>query len=154
MAGSPPPVWGTPRGLRQNGLELRITPTCVGNTDSLAYEEQVDKGSPPPVWGTPSPPSSRFGAVRITPTCVGNTRQYSFFANIRQDHPHLCGEHSYAQASAAYNKGSPPPVWGTQKMTKNIKIDFRITPTCVGNTVREPVPNKVAKDHPHLCGEH
>ena len=92
--GSPPPVWGTQLVLAVGKHEHRITPTCVGNTWSIANRQKKQEdhphlcgehrksivflsenpGSPPPVWGTQKTCSLFCSYFGITPTCVGNTR--------------------------------------------------------------------------------
>ena len=131
--GSPPPVWGTPNEIANAVVSLRITPTCVGNT--LGLQAQVNasedhphlcgehnfaklfnasvKGSPPPVWGTPSKLYDSHKQTGITPTCVGNTKWTKEDEEVREDHPHLCGEHHLTVSYSIDKVGSPPPVWGT-----------------------------------------
>ena len=92
-AGSSPRAWGTPRKNADVYLELRIIPTCVGNTSGSAeavrpaadhphvrgehfkipYRDQGYVGSSPRAWGTPEMIHRVKKSQRIIPTCVGNT---------------------------------------------------------------------------------
>ena len=46
----------------------------------------------------------------------------------------MCGEYKPGIAHDWIVKGSPPHVWGIQKMTEAKYPWVGITPTCVGNT--------------------
>ena len=106
------------------------------------------------MWGTLKHSMATKGQLRITPTCVGNTQTFDGDQGAIEDHPHLCGEHSLAFLRPSFNVGSPPPVWGTQKIDPRAFADAGITPTCVGNTYNITIWFTIQKDHPHLCGEH
>ena len=93
LCGSPPRVWGIPEIWQQWTIDMRFTPTRVGNTD----EKQADGnnltvhphacgeywnvqkggthgiGSPPRVWGIRGGAQFRCIVCRFTPTRVGNT---------------------------------------------------------------------------------
>ena len=86
------------------------------------------------MWGTLGLTACTSSKSRITPTCVGNTPRFFAQSGDRGDHPHLCGEHACFFCLLSFTWGSPPPVWGTQKWTKE--------------------DEEVREDHPHLCGEH
>ena len=167
-------MWGTLQPTGALKISTWITPTCVGNTidhrvtasstqdhPHLCGEHHLTpllrpcrRGSPPPVWGTLPNNESEFKSDGITPTCVGNT-DFSVVALIQlQDHPHLCGEHCLSVCWKSCMKGSPPPVWGTRIKARYFRLNSGITPTCVGNTQITGGDRVVARDHPHLCGEH
>ena len=152
--GSPPRAWGT-RNIIQVVIKLvRITPTCVGNTQLTfppcpapsdhphvrgEHKERIFldvsyKGSPPRAWGTPAGNGSHPGCRRITPTCVGNTWQGQDMAQGGQDHPHVRGEHERQAAAGDGVIGSPPRAWGTLIVVVILAAVLGITPTCVGNT--------------------
>ena len=147
-------MWGTPQSFNTIKINLRITPTCVGNTPATiavlfrlkdhphlcgehlrtGWNWGPQKGSPPPVWGTPAASYESTIKDGITPTCVGNTPFTQVAAPLDWDHPHLCGEHEFSENVCCFRKGSPPPVWGTPIARKGLLSCWRITPTCVGNT--------------------
>ena len=133
---------------------LEDHPHLCGEHKTSVFTTTGCPGSPPPVWGTPILAASTYEATGITPTCVGNTLSHFIFLRSSWDHPHLCGEHSSNLTNPNAVKGSPPPVWGTRRITKPKHDKHRITPTCVGNTERSSSGWHNGKDHPHLCGEH
>ncbi len=111
-------------------------------------------GSPPRVWGIPPVSNAPPCVTRITPTCVGNTVRQPISMKLRRDHPHVCGE--YGSMALPYKPplGSPPRVWGIQQVGIPSKDEIRITPTCVGNTLRQRFARCLPRDHPHVCGEY
>ncbi len=53
-----------------------------------------------------------------------------------------------------YPSGSPPRVWGIPKSLRFTGLDFRFTPTCVGNTTLRWSRTSSRTVHPHVCGEY
>ena len=51
-------------------------------------------------------------------------------------------------------EGSPPRVWGIPASPPARLWISGITPTCVGNTRRQILPELIREDHPHVCGEY
>ena len=86
------------------------------------------------MWGTPKKFKHWVTSEGITPTCVGNTFEAANDVFYSKDHPHLCGEHPVLVVNQVEGWGSPPPVWGTHGGAWGDDLDWRITPTCVGNT--------------------
>ena len=152
--GSPPPVRGTHAPMGYNGMIIRITPACAGNTSAFSLSYLVCKdhprlcgehalstggpvprlGSPPPVRGTPSTAGSTANFAGITPACAGNTLGGVCQPRDKQDHPRLCGEHADEMSYRGMYLGSPPPVRGTLSLVAPIWAASRITPACAGNT--------------------
>ncbi len=54
-------------------VEMRFTPTCVGNTKIPLTILETDFGSPPHAWGILLMIPEGHSDERFTPTCVGNT---------------------------------------------------------------------------------
>ena len=173
-SGSPPLAWGILFGAESVDSFVRITPTCVGNTQRqpppgfqfrdhphLRGEYPVSGsqsgerlGSPPLAWGIrhqSNPPKVKEG---ITPTCVGNTQHTPQQLYQSQDHPHLRGEYASPSKNLAPEKGSPPLAWGIRLSITRRPATYRITPTCVGNTLGQGWRRQDYKDHPHLRGEY
>ncbi len=71
--GSPPHVWGILTFQFTYIAFDRITPTCVGNTNSDNTGTNSVTGSPPHVWGIRLCRGRTYDHPGITPTCVGNT---------------------------------------------------------------------------------
>ena len=106
------------------------------------------------MWGIPTVDNVIGLHVRITPTCVGNTYSVSSPNAAHKDHPHMCGEYVALKKWVVNIKGSPPHVWGIRYGLFLLGIRYRITPTCVGNTISRPEWRRTMWDHPHMCGEY
>ena len=114
----------------------------------------LELGSPPHVWGILACGIWLKRCFRITPTCVGNTFYLLPHFNPARDHPHMCGEYEACSMIKKSPAGSPPHVWGILVVTKEFIARLRITPTCVGNTDSSFDRRRMARDHPHMCGEY
>ena len=67
----------------------------------------------------------------------------------------MCGEYAVDKGFADEIMGSPPHVWGIQVKVRNKQFVQRITPTCVGNTAINLVPNQLELGSPpHVWGIH
>ena len=163
--GSPPHVWGIHILFFILFNHPRITPTCVGNTflgltscacikdhphmcgeylPRLAAFSYIS-GSPPHVWGIQKHISILVISLGITPTCVGNTQAHSMAFHDDQDHPHMCGEYWRWRKYIWGGLGSPPHVWGIPRYISARFKSNRITPTCVGNTLKDPSIGAIPK---------
>ena len=137
----------------------------MGNTNRVRKEVKVDRdhphmcgeylvttgiicsgrGSPPHVWGILVISHNFLLLSRITPTCVGNTKKISTTGHVSRDHPHMCGEYILQRDVGHGEKGSPPHVWGIRKHSPLFRSPSRITPTCVGNTLKDPSIGAIPK---------
>ncbi|RZM14179.1 hypothetical protein LDELB18P2_0845 [Lactobacillus delbrueckii] len=90
----------------------------------------------------------------ITPTCVGNTFKGFYNKGEKKDHPHLRGEYKLSGNEFAGFMGSPPLAWGILIVLDSKDLARRITPTCVGNTIKIKFTVTQLQDHPHLRGEY
>ena len=95
-------------------------------------------GSPPRMWGIQRNLFIEYVWVRITPTYVGNTVPVLHLLYGHEDHPHVCGEYPLSSIMALIVSGSPPRMWGLQLILPAPESEIRITPTYVGNTVKDP----------------
>ncbi|RZM14177.1 hypothetical protein LDELB18P2_0843 [Lactobacillus delbrueckii] len=111
-------------------------------------------GSPPLAWGILENRLTMYLKNGITPTCVGNTVYHNVIIFGDVDHPHLRGEYAATDCEDYEKMGSPPLAWGILDLADVLDGAARITPTCVGNTLKpwEIFPNW--EDHPHLRGEY
>ncbi len=50
--------------------------------------------------------------------------------------------------------GSPPHAWGIRLGFLHLSHRYRFTPTCVGNTVGNAIPDQKDTVHPHMRGEY
>ncbi len=92
--------------------------------------------------------------IRITPTPVGNTDLRSGEVEPQKDHPHTCGEYQNQTSKTLTGRGSPPHLWGILPSGQEVFTRGRITPTPVGNTMRNSSSKDWGRDHPHTCGEY
>ena len=96
QGGSPPLAWGIQRPETALSCDVRITPTCVGNTGQAPHRERhkrdhphlrgeytlskhtcwTPRGSPPLAWGILQKTLAINPKHGITPTCVGNTLNF------------------------------------------------------------------------------
>src|SRR5690554_4264546 len=108
MFGSPPRAWGTEGLVRVELMQIRLTPTGVGNgphssgrlTQVVAHphgrgERRLGRGtngpalgSPPRAWGTVRAGLTRMTHQRLTPTGVGNGPRPPDRARRAAAHPH------------------------------------------------------------------
>ena len=108
---------GTPRGTPFTSPNPGITPAYAGNTffldppakiawdhPRICGEHAAMKGillnvwgSPPHMRGTHQKANPNYGVSRITPAYAGNTLCYDLDLNLDEDHPRICGEHSFAR---------------------------------------------------------
>ena len=104
------------------------------------YEVLIDenKGSPPRVWEVQKNLKKVLTQIRITPTCVGSTIAYDTIESRSGDHPHVCGKYINGVEFADDFWGSPPRVWEVPFNAAFILDRLRITPTCVGSTLKDP----------------
>ena len=159
----------------QNGHKLKngSSPPYVGNTNSFqgvyianpvhphTWGEHVDQvqlaittlGSSPRGWGTLRVNASFQFAKRLIPTRVGNTRFPANVIEFLSAHPHACGEHSRTHVHSDYKNGSSPRVWGTHRCRERTTTNYRLIPTCVGNTpVGSSSSSKSTGSSPHAWG--
>src|SRR5271157_4842673 len=89
-------------------------------------------GSSPRVWGIRNTARRCIGAIRFIPTCVGNTTLTFAFQDVREVHPHVCGEYYIVNIPMDVLIGSSPRVWGI------------LLRSCRDRSRRTV--------HPHVCG--
>ena len=152
----------------------RITPIYMGSTTTGAMTrtrvqdhphihgehswgclyDGLQPGSPPYTWGAPPPGKLTMAKARITPIYMGSTRCSTVGSRLRQDHPHIHGEHGHEVTRVELSKGSPPYTWGALLNIKKSSLLNGITPIYMGSTGQclfKPAP---VGDHPHIHGEH
>ncbi len=172
--GSPPYAWGILALLCHLIQLVGITPICMGNTlwiisngcplrdhphmhgeyrHSFYFWLEL-LGSPPYAWGILSASCHGRGRTRITPICMGNTSTSSFFTSPNRDHPHMHGEYFNQELFNSAKVGSPPYAWGIRPSLSLGAYPLRITPICMGNTVKVNQPLSRLRDHPHMHGEY
>ena len=131
--GSPPRAWGGLLHSVKGGLEIRLTPTCVGRTPPVSGWSVHLIGSPPRAWGGRLVHLPVRVDCRLTPTCVGRTWSSGTGSSGTRAHPHVRGE-----------DGSSG--WA-------VMVACWLTPTCVGRTTRSRSSWCEPAAHPHVRGE-
>ena len=171
--GSPPRAWGGPSRIQEAFVKARLTPTCVGRTQSKApgwrpgaahpHVRGEDRycspgpsalyGSPPRAWGGLDAVVADDQVDRLTPTCVGRTQPGTAGAPVQPAHPHVRGEDSPCRTNPSGTAGSPPRAWGGPCSSRSPSSRRRLTPTCVGRTWNGTHLHAGGTAHPHVRGE-
>ena len=155
VTGSPPQAWGIDhvdekptyqhtvhphrRGeleetMKAEGINVRFTPTGVGNWSFWRIRSAVLFGSPPQAWGIGYAETENGALMRFTPTGVGNW--------IRD------------RAAMLGLDGSPPQAWGIVAEVVTPRSWGSVHPHRrgeLGLLTDEPQPTKAV--HPHRRGE-
>ena len=139
-----------------DGVAVRITPACAGNS-SATSSPAAPSGDHPRVCGEQyffgdawpmaagSPPRVRGTVVHgglgdvddgITPACAGNSIRPLHGPPGGSDHPRVCGEQPCCMTRQMRLHGSPPRVRGTGPFCGEQEKLSRITPACAGNRFR------------------
>ena len=91
-------------------------------------------GSSPRVWGQVHVLHDNIIHCGIIPTRVGTSNFVLNVVQVRQDHPHACGDKLLFQILLLFRLGSSPRVWGQEYNDRNGNLDNRIIPTRVGTS--------------------
>ncbi len=134
--GSPPRLWGMLHPCPCRDRRRRFTPTPVGNARHVdaqrrraavhphacgecvlqSLQDDLCSGSPPRLWGMRAVVSAAFARWRFTPTPVGNAPTPPCTCVKLSVHPHACGECAQKYAPMRRSTGSPPRLWGMQRL--------------------------------------
>ena len=129
---TPPHAWGRLGKLREQGEDVRNTPTCVGKTrrkkprqqrmrkhphmrgeDVLAQiSKTAGLETPPHAWGRQADAFAVASGFRNTPTCVGKTHRLGDDARKHWKHPHMRGEDVLPAPRPRQSAETPPHAWG------------------------------------------
>ena len=126
--GLPPRPWGILADELGETLDLRFTPTPVGNTQ-FTVEGRVEEAVHPHACGEYALPLP--GRWRPCPV-----------------HPHACGEYPVSGKSNVTVHGSPPRLWGIRHCIPAAMRGGRFTPTPVGNTTMPEITVDVFSGSP------
>ena len=128
-------------------------PHVRGEDASTSSTLRSRSGSPPRAWGGPTGAGKSRSLQRLTPTCVGRTQRWVVHRYWLAAHPHVRGEDSMRMIPSAGPRGSPPRAWGGRGLVEDAGDRRRLTPTCVGRTVRQHAGGRAPSAHPHVRGE-
>ena len=101
--GSPPHTWGIHLPVDIKRIDVRITPTYMGNTESTILFTITGKDHPHIHGEYPGFRTRTPSRARITPTYMGNTYEGLDLDRIMEDHPHIHGEY------VAHQRLTDPP---------------------------------------------
>ena len=105
------------------------------------------------MWGQEILKNLGYATAGIIPTRVGTRLRLFNLNNIKQDHPHACGDKRFTIFSVNSETGSSPRVWGQVLFFFVLLFTCGIIPTRVGTRVRNKLKTTADGDHPHACGD-
>ena len=152
--GSSPHVRGALRPSATIGLGCGIIPACAGSTlfchrffgrfrdhPRMCGEHLPEsaicghsRGSSPHVRGAHQRLRFILGEIGIIPACAGSTFVIVYPPRFSRDHPRMCGEHLWMQASTGATSGSSPHVRGALWPRVSGRASIGIIPACAGST--------------------
>ncbi len=171
--GSSPQAWGTRLGAGVAALRVRVIPTGVGNSSTVAALIVRPAGHPhrrgelgsvpriafgaggssPQAWGTPRAVVQHLTVQRVIPTGVGNSSATGAGFILAPGHPHRRGELRVFTPRREWRYGSSPQAWGTRGPARPRSSAPRVIPTGVGNSTAPASRPSPAAGHPHRRGE-
>ena len=95
-----------------------------------------------------------LGEIGIIPACAGSTFVIVYPPRFSRDHPRMCGEHLWMQASTGATSGSSPHVRGALWPRVSGRASIGIIPACAGSTRPNLDCPRLWGDHPRMYGEH
>ena len=110
-------------------------------------------GSPPRMRGKVFPPYSPAWKYRITPAYAGKSSLPFPPRKCCRDHPRVCGEKCRNPIIAQAEGGSPPRMRGKVPCVLFFGVGIGITPAYAGKRGHRRTRQKLAWDHPRVCGE-
>ncbi len=105
------------------------------------------------MWGQEILKNLGYATAGIIPTRVGTRLRLFNLNNIKQDHPHACGDKRFTIFSVNSETGSSPRVWGQVLFFFVLLFTCGIIPTRVGTRLHRRHRLYIAQDHPHACGD-
>ena len=105
------------------------------------------------MWGQEILKNLGYATAGIIPTRVGTRLRLFNLNNIKQDHPHACGDKRFTIFSVNSETGSSPRVWGQVLFFFVLLFTCGIIPTRVGTSCVHCISIYTIRDHPHACGD-
>ena len=96
----------------------------------------------------------QYSQKRNTPAYAGNTACHRSGGMKAAEHPRVCGEHLVLLSGMLCYSGTPPRMRGTLLMRVLDLDQPRNTPAYAGNTSFASSIQRLAQEHPRVCGEH
>ena len=130
----------------------RLTPTCVGRTPPTG-PRRMKLPAHPHVRGEDYTGSWSATGEAAHPHVRGEDDLIDAALGRLPAHPHVRGEDWRTRPPPLSSGGSPPRAWGGRRRAGGGGFADRLTPTCVGRTIRDMEFQLVATAHPHVRGE-
>ena len=111
-------------------------PHVYGEYQGISSMAVAERESPPCVWGVHGLACVPVAISGITPMCMGSTIIFSSRIASIKNHPHVYGEYQFRQPLRQSAVESPPCVWGVHCGSTLVIGVSRITPMCMGSTVK------------------
>ena len=89
----------------------------------------------------------------ITPAYAGKSCLRFAFTLLPRDHPRVCGEKRFWNASSTSPRGSPPRMRGKESTSMSTILRAGITPAYAGKSLSSATRSASHWDHPRVCGE-
>ena len=145
---------GSTRAILPEHALAEDHPRRCGEHSTLPVIERGCAGSSPQMRGARPRPGRSAHAWRIIPADAGSTRYLNAMADILEDHPRRCGEHSPYFSAALFASGSSPQMRGARLPVKDRDNTLGIIPADAGSTTMFPTFQSWLQDHSRRCGEH
>ena len=133
-------MWDHPRMCGEHSRPMKSRSNCGGSS--------------PHVRGARQSRSLINLSLGIIPACAGSTFVIVYPPRFSRDHPRMCGEHLWMQASTGATSGSSPHVRGALWPRVSGRASIGIIPACAGSTRGNRDYCLLSGDHPRMCGEH
>ena len=109
-------------------------PRMCGEHAHVSHWSRSHVGSSPHVRGAQSADEVEVELRGIIPACAGSTFVIVYPPRFSRDHPRMCGEHLWMQASTGATSGSSPHVRGALWPRVSGRASIGIIPACAGST--------------------
>ena len=113
-------MWDHPRMCGEHSRPMKSRSNCGGSS--------------PHVRGARQSRSLINLSLGIIPACAGSTFVIVYPPRFSRDHPRMCGEHLWMQASTGATSGSSPHVRGALWPRVSGRASIGIIPACAGST--------------------
>jgi len=123
---------GTIRTSSMPTKKSPVHPHGRGDNALLQTIDRAARGSPPRAWGQSFRGSATRAYYRFTPTGVGTIVSGKRHTSVLSVHPHGRGDNASASHCVFPVPGSPPRAWGQLRISTEIAVIVRFTPTGVG----------------------
>ncbi len=154
VTGIIPAYAGSTCPLRRRISRRRDHPRVCGEHLWAVAALALAVGSSPRMRGALRRGVKSFGRTGIIPAYAGSTLVMDGSANLRRDHPRVCGEHHAGAGASQPVTGSSPRMRGARQTGSVDVVPKGIIPAYAGSTTLQTLRLTFRWDHPRVCGEH